>query len=386
MADSILSAKNNSEDNKQKDEQESVPFWERDLGGGGPAKPKLFKPKQLIQMYRGIGGMLKVQMTTSDALYYYAKGLPDKDMAQSLDKIREDIANGLNVHDAFERSQRFNPMTIGLVKSGSQAGRLDDAFKALAKRLETDIRFKKKVQKVVVIPCVIIPILLITFIIAQVKLVPQVEDMILGVGAEPDPVSKAAFAMSHFIQNAWHVIIILLLSIVGSLVFISKFRMFVLELLMTKVRMLRLLVMGLRQLTLLSTIKLLHSNGINLVQSLRGAAVTVTGSPLEQEVLEAADKYERMGLNFSMALSKYTSLDEQVCHMMAIGEQTASIDENLQFLADMYEDEAENQMEGLTQIINVVVLFVAVCLIGAVFLSTFLPIVLMGPGLMQNAL
>ena len=79
-------------------------------------------------------------------------------------------------------------------------------------------------------------------------------------------------------------------------------------------------------------------------------------------------------------------MDEQVVHMMAIGERSASIDNQLKMLADMYEEEAENYMNDFTQVLNFIVLMLAVSLIAAVFIGTFLPIFMMGPKMMQSGI
>lgn len=367
-------------------EEKKVPFWEKDvpfLSGSGGGKTK-FKSKELIQFYRGVGSMLRAQMNTSDALNYYSKGLPNKKFADKLRGIRDDISRGMSAKEGFSRANCFNDMTIGLVQSGSDAGRLDEAFKALANRLETDMVFKKKIKKVVLIPSIVIPILILTFIVSQLKVVPQVEEMILGAGAEPDALSQVAFNFSHLVQDYWVYFLIILTITVLTIVFSDAVKNLILNMLMAKWRLLRQLIMSLRQMTLLSTMGLLHSNGISLAKSIRVSAQTVKGSNLHNEIIEAADRYEKTGIPVSVAFERFTSIDEQVCHMLAVGERSAAIDENLEMLANMYEEEAENHMETLTNLINALVMFVAVGLIAAVFISAFLPVFLMGPRLMQQ--
>ena len=58
-------------------------------------KPKEFKKKELVQMFRGISSMLRAQINTADALKYYAQGLDNKIMAEALLRIREDINAGI---------------------------------------------------------------------------------------------------------------------------------------------------------------------------------------------------------------------------------------------------------------------------------------------------
>lgn len=350
------------------------------------SKPKEFTKKELVDMFRGIGSMLKAQINTADALKYYAQGLPDKSMVASLDAIREDIGAGMNVHEAFRRTQRFNDTIIGLIQAGSDAGQLHQAFQSLATRLTSELKFTKALKKATVTPGIIIGVLLGAFIISQVKIVPQVEEMLSGVGQAPDGLTAISFKVSHFTQAIWHVFVI---SVIATGVIIAKsekVRGVIMGVAMSKWRLFRLLIMALRQMTFISTIKLLHSNGINLAKSIRVSANSVKGTPFYNELREAADKYEHSGVPLSTAFAKYTSVDSQVTHMLSIGEKSASLDSQLEMLSEMYEEDAENHMAAFAAAISFAVLLIAVGLIGAVFIGTFLPIFLMGPKMMQSGI
>ena len=146
------------------------------------------------------------------------------------------------------------------------------------------------------------------------------------------------------------------------------------------------MIMSLRQMTLLSTIRLLYSNGINLAKSLRVGANSVKKTPFYAELNKAADAYEKSGVPLSTAFSKYTSVDPQVVHMLAIGERSASLDTQLHMLSDMFEEDADQLMDDFSQFISLVVMIIAVVLIAAVFLGTFMPIFMMGPQMMKEAM
>lgn len=350
------------------------------------SKPKEFTKKELVDMFRGIGSMLKAQINTADALKYYAQGLPDKSMVASLDAIREDIGAGMNVHEAFRRTQRFNDTIIGLIQAGSDAGQLHQAFQSLATRLTSELKFTKALKKATVTPGIIIGVLLGAFIISQVKIVPQVEEMLSGVGQAPDGLTAISFKVSHFTQAIWHVFVISVIAIGVTIAKSEKVRGVIMGVAMSKWRLFRLLIMALRQMTFISTIKLLHSNGINLAKSIRVSANSVKGTPFYNELREAADKYEHSGVPLSTAFAKYTSVDSQVTHMLSIGEKSASLDSQLEMLSEMYEEDAENHMAAFAAAISFAVLLIAVGLIGAVFIGTFLPIFLMGPKMMQSGI
>jgi len=345
-----------------------------------------FKKKELIHLFRGLASMLKAQINTSDALRYYSQGLPNKVMAATLEKIRLDTESGMSVHEAFRKTGRFDDMTIGLIQAGGDSGQLNRAFRELADRLKSDLYFHKQVRKAVLLPSIVISVLIGAFIVSQVKIVPQVEGMLEQVRQKPDGLTAIAFKVSHATQALWHFVVLGLITGVVTIWRSEIVRNAITSIVMSKWRILSQLVMSLRQMTFLSTMELLYSNGINLAKSMRVAANSIKTTPLYPEIRKAADQYEHSGVPLSLAFSKFTSVDEQVVHMMAIGERSASIDNQLKMLADMYEEEAENYMNDFTQVLNFIVLMLAVSLIAAVFIGTFLPIFMMGPKMMQSGI
>lgn len=337
-------------------------------------------------MFRGLASMLKAQINTSDALKYYSQGLPNKVLAATLDKIRLDTDAGISVNEAFRKTGRFDDMTIGLIQAGEDSGQLNRAFRELANRLKSDLHFQKQVRKAVLLPGIVITVLVGAFIVSQIKIVPQVEAMLLQVKQKPDGMTAIAFKVSHATQALWPFVVLGAIAL-GIMIWRSEaFRNTITSLAMSKWRLLSLLIMSLRQMTFLSTMELLYGNGITLAKSMRVAANSVKSTPLYGEIRNAADQYEHSGVPLSLAFSKFTSLDEQVVHMLAIGERSASIDNQLKMLSEMYEEEADNYMNDFTQTLNFIVLMAAVSLIAAVFIGTFLPIFLMGPKMMQSGI
>jgi type II secretory pathway component PulF len=350
------------------------------------AKVKPFSKKVLVDLFRGLGSMLRAQINTADALKYYSNDLPDKVLSGTLLQIREDIAKGMNVHEAFRRTGRFNDTIVGLIQAGSDAGQLHHAFNSLAARLKSELHFSKQLKKATVTPCVIICVLIGAFITSQVKIVPQVEEMLSGVGAKPDGITALSFKVSHFTQSVWPVFVAILVGLALVIYRSGHVQSVILGLAMSRWRLLRQLIMSLRQLTFLSTIRLLHSNGINLAKSIRVSANSVRNTPLYDELRTAADKYEHSGVPLSTAFAKYTSVDSQVTHMLSIGEKSASLDSQLEMLSEMYEEDAQNYMAAFAATISFIVLIIAVSLIAAVFIGTFLPIFMMGPKMMQSGI
>lgn len=359
------------------------PLFSRTIGSG---KPKQFTKKELVALFRGVGSMLRAQINTADALKYYCHGLPNKPMVEALTRVGADINAGMNIHEAFRRTGRFSDTIIGLIQAGSDAGQLHEAFRSLATRLTSELYFQKQLRKSTVMPGVIISVLFGAFIISQVKIVPQVEEMLAGVGQKADGLTAISFKISHFTQAAWPMIVAAIIAAAVTIFRSVHVRNLILGFAMSRWRLLRQLVLGMRQMTFLGTMRLLHSNGINLAKSIRVSANSVRNTPYYTELRNAADKYEHSGVPLSTAFAKYTSVDPQVTHMLAIGEKSASIDSQLEMLCEMYEEDATNNMTTFAATVNFLVLLIAVGLIAAVFVGTFLPIFLMGPKMMQSGI
>ena len=345
-----------------------------------------FNEKEQIKFYRGMASMLRSQINTGDAIKYYAHGVANRALAEKILSVQTHIAAGIPIHEAFRKTDLFDSTTIGLIQAGTDSGQLHEAFSAVSHRIKTAREFKVKVRKAVAVPCAVIGILIFAFIMSQIKIVPQVETMLEGARQKPDAFTRLIFHMSHFTQSVWHIGVLSIIGVIAAVLISSKLRNIILNLAMSKWRVLRNLVMGLRQMTFLGTMHMLHSNGINLAKSIATSANSVKGTPMHDELLTAAEKYQETGLPVSEAFRKFTSCDPQIGHMLFIGERSASIDTQLKMLADMYEEDTRAATEDFTATLGFIVMIIAVILIATVFIGTFLPIFMMGPKMMKSGI
>lgn len=348
-------------------------------------KPGLMPQRELIRFCRGMASMLKARITASDALKYYAQDHPDESVRKALESARSSIEAGVPLHAALAKTGRFEDKLIGLIQAGSNSGQLHRAFSSVAERMRKEQAFRGKVRKATLLPSGIIFVLLSLFIVAQVKIVPQVEKLLSDVKQEPDKFCKILFDLSHVTRVVWPFVMGTLVTIVIVFWKCSTVRNTVLYLLMSKWRLLRQMIMGMRQMLFLGSLHLMHSNGLTLVQCIETAAATVKGTPFFAELLEVARRYRTLGIPFSEAIKKYSSCDDQVSHMISIGERASSIDVQLELLVTMYEEDTDRMMEDLTQVMNLAVLMLASVLIACVFIGAFLPIFLMGPKMMNGS-
>ncbi len=354
---------------------------------GTPKREKSNKAvsrKELIKLFRGLASMLKANISTADALLYYAQGLPDPQLQSSLMNIRNRLEAGLPVHIAFAKEQKFDGTIITIIEAGADAGQLGEAFASLARRIKIKLQFASKLRSALLVPSLVILFQIGLFIYSQIFVVSQVEETLKSVRQEPDPISVAIFAFSHVVQNTWPFFIIGLVTFIVALFRSENFRQKLLIFFMKHWRLLTKLVMGLRQSAYIGTLQMLYANGINLARASALSARVVQGTPMYPDFIKASQVYESSGVPFAEALKRNTSLDPQVVHMIGIGERSASLPQQLELLRDIYEEDTAAVMADFTQVINFITLAMAVVLIGFVFTGSMLPIFLMGPRMMQS--
>ncbi len=345
-----------------------------------------YPPKELIKLCRAMASMLRANINTADALKYYSNGHPSPFVRATLKTVRDQIDTGQPAYAAFAKSGKFDDKFISLVRAGTDAGQIDQAFESIAHRLKKESEFKSKMRKATVMPCCIIFALIMLFIGAQLRIIPEIEKIIRDVGQEPDTLSGILFKMSHVTQKIWGLIVGGLVGSVATFLFVPKVRNAVTFFMMARWRLLRRLVMGMRQLLFLGTMEMLHSNGINLFKSVEISAESLKGTPMHDELLNAGKRYIETGLPFSEAIRKFTSCDPQIAHLISIGEKSSSLALQLKLLTNMYEEDVDQIVNEFAQVVNIIVLMAAAILITMVFIGAFLPIFLMGPKMMNSAM
>lgn len=363
-------------------------------GHHGPEKKPLFSSsdrkskfptKELIKLSRGLGSMLRANINTADAIKYYSSGHPSPLVRGTLKSVRENIEGGLPAYSAFEKTERFDDKFISLVRAGCDSGQLSKAFESIAKTLKKEAEFKSKMRKATMMPSIIIFALIMLFIGAQLQIIPQIEKILDDMNQEPDAISGFLFKLSHLTQKIWVLLVGSMLGAVFSFLFIEKVRNGVTFFMMSKWRLLKKLIMGMRQLLFLGSLEMLHSNGINLSRAVEISAESLKGTPMFEELIQAGQRYVETGLPFSEAIRKFTSCDPQVSHLIAIGERSSSLGEQLHLLNEMYEEDVEQIVQQFATTVNLIVMMMAALLITAVFIGAFLPIFLMGPKMMSGS-
>jgi type IV pilus assembly protein PilC len=344
--------------------------------------PKPFPTKPLIVMCKSVAAMLDAQIPLPRALDFYLARVNQPDQRMALKSVAVAIDRGDDNHKAFSATGRFDPTFIGLVKAGTMASNLSAALRALARRMKTNVEFVGKLRKALLTPCAILVFLWCLLIYSMTGLVPHVEEMLNGLHAPPDGFSTIIFGFSHIFKASYIPITIAVIVFVLACWLNRSFRTAVFKLIMSRWKLLRQIIMGFRQLTFIGTFEMLLSNNIPIADSLETCSRTLRNTPMEKELLLVKEKVA-LGMNLGEAIRKYASFDAQLSHMIEVGEKASNLSEQLLLLRDLYEEDSAQRIELFTGFVGVASKIVTVSIIAAIYLGTYMPIVLAGPKMMN---
>jgi type IV pilus assembly protein PilC len=346
---------------------------------------KPFPRKPLIVMCTSVAAMLDAQIPLPRALEFYNARLSKEDLRLTLKSVAAAVDRGDDNHKAFAATRRFDATFIGLVKAGTMASNLSAALRALARRMKTNAEFQGKLRKALLTPCGVLAFLWCLLIYSMTALIPNVEQMLKDMRAEPDAFSGAVFGFSHFFQAAYIPTTITVIAVLLISWRSVSFRNMIFKAILSRWKLLREIIRGFRQLTFIGTFEMLIGNNIPIADALDTTSRTLKNTPHEKELQEVKSKLA-LGMNLGEAIRKYTTFDPQLSHMVEIGEKASNLTEQLRLLRDLYEEETGDRIEFFTGLVGVASKIVTVSVIGAIYLGSYLPIIMAGIKMMSGGM
>ena len=267
----------------------------------------------------------------------------------------------------------FNTLYVAMIRAGESAGVMGEVLDQLEMFNEIDIKTKKSIKKATRYPMMVMGVMVLASGFAVVKIVPTFATMLTGMGAELPLLTRMLLAASDFAQNYG---LFVVLGIVAIIVGFKQFKKTPAGTLAVDKLKLNLPVAK----TLLRTaiisrftlvLKTLITSGTQIVDALEIAKNTIDNKVYEQVISDGRDKIIQ-GQPIHVALEN-EYIPSVALNMIAIGEETGSLDKMLGSVADFYLVELEDKLDGLTAAIEpLVTIFIGVFVAGFVA-SIFLP-------------
>ncbi len=334
-------------------------------------------PKDVAVFTRQLSTMIAAGIPVAQSFDIVAKGHENPSMRELVGNIRQDIESGTSMTEALGKHPLyFDELYCNLVSAGEQAGILDAILDRLATYKEKIESIKGKIKSALFYPTAVIVVAFIITSILMIFVIPQFESLFQGFGADLPAFTKFVVQISNAFKNWWYVIFG---SIIGTVVgFGYAYRR------STKMQhtmdrlLLRVPVIGeiVRKATIARfarTLSTMFAAGVPLVEALDSVA-GASGNRVYYEGTMAIKSDVTTGLQLQAAMGSTDLFPNMVVQMVAIGEESGELDSMLAKVADIFEQEVDDAVAGLSSLLEPIIMVFLGVVIGGLVVAMYLPI------------
>jgi type IV pilus assembly protein PilC len=295
-------------------------------------------------------------------------------------KIKSDIESGSNLSDAMRKHPKvFNSLYANLVEAGEAGGILDTILSRLANYIEKALALKKKVKSAMVYPTAIVTVACTVVAFLMVFVIPTFATMFEGGGAELPGPTALVMDVSNFFTNQWYYIIggPILFFILFKKVYATERGNIEIDRFALKLPIFGMLIRKVSTAKFSRTLGTLLSSGVPLIEAMDICARTAGNKIVEIAILNSIEAIKE-GETIAAPLARENVFPPMVIQMIDVGESAGALDAMLSKIADFYDEEVDTAVDGLTALLEPMLMVFLGVLVGFIVVAMYLPIFKMG--------
>lgn len=342
-------------------------------------RSKKVKLKDLVVFTRQLSTMVTAGVPLTRALSTMQNQADNKYFREVIGNITKDVEGGMSLADSFEKYPNiFSDIYVNMVRAGEAGGILDDILKRLAAQVEQESSMRKKIKSAMTYPIVILTITIIAFFGIMIFIIPKISKILHDL-AGPDvklPIyTQVLLSLSNFMQNYF---IILIVAFVVMFFLTRRYiktpkGKYKYHALLLRIPVVNVIIIKVAIARFSRTFASLMSAGVAVLDALEVTGGAIGNKVIEEELKKAAVEVKN-GKPLSQPLSKSKYFPPIVSQMLAVGEETGQIDTVLIKVADFYEEEVSALIDGLSSIIEPLMIIILGTIVGLIAASVMGPI------------
>ena len=326
---------------------------------------------------RQMATMLSAGVPLVQAFDIVGRGHANPTMQELIMSIRADVQSGTSLTNALRKHPLyFDDLFCNLVHAGEEAGVLDTLLDRIATYKEKTDSIKKKIKKAMVYPATVIAVGIVVTAIILMFVVPVFEDLFNSFGTGLPAFTQMVVDMSRFMRDYWWIVVLGLAVFVIIISAIWKRSARLRELF--DQAMLHMPIFGQvfhnSALARFSrTTSTMFAAGVPLVEALDSVA-GATGSVVYGKAVHSIRDDVATGQSLHLAMEQQVLFPHMVKQMIAIGEESGSLEDMLSKVADYYEEEVDNAVDAISSLMEPLIMVVLGTLVGGLVVAMYLPI------------
>lgn len=341
-----------------------------------PGFEKGVKLKDLAIMSRQASTMLTSGLSLLKALTILADQTESKKLKEILAKVRDEVEQGVSLSDAVAKYPvDFPPIMINMIRAGEAGGFLDKAMDSIATNFEKEHKLRSTIKSAMTYPVVVLVMSLVSVVVMLVFIVPIFSKMFAGLGSALPWPTQALVVLSH--AMVWIAPALAVVSVAVWLWYRVNKNTDRVRAFLDPIK-LRMPIFGqLNRKIVIARFARNFSNmigaGVPILQALQIVG-QVSNNFVVQKALERVSDSVRKGESINAPLQRENVFPQMVSQMVAVGEDSGSMETMLEKIAVFYDDEVEATTEALTSLIEPLLIAFLGVVVGGMIVALYLPI------------
>lgn len=363
--------------------------WTRGAGGASKGMqmelklPRIFtrkvKPKELTVFTRQLATLVEAGLPLLRGLRILLKQEKHPSLKEALGTMGEAVEGGSTFSEALAQFPRiFDHLFVNMVKAGEAGGVLEVVLARLAEFMEKSERIKGKVKSAMIYPIVVLVAAMGILAFMLTSVIPKFEEIFSDLleGAELPAVTRFVIGLSNLVKNHGLLVLgfIAIAVILTRLWGRTKGGRLVLDKVSLKAPLFGQLFTKTAVARFTRTLGTLMNSGVPVLQALNIVRDTAGNEVIARAIQQVHDSVKE-GDNMAMPLESARVFPPMVVSMVDVGEETGALPEMLTRIADNYDDEIDSTVEGLTSIIEPIMIIMLALIIGTIVIAMFLPLI-----------
>jgi len=332
--------------------------------------------KDKIVFTRQLATLIGAGLPLAQSLHTVLEQTQNKRLQAVIQEITASVEGGKTLSESFgKHTNIFDPVFISLISAGEVSGTLDESLQRIANQQEKDAAITSKIKGAMTYPIIVLFVIFGVMAFMLFTVVPQVEKLYKDLKKDLPLITQIMVSVADFLSNFWWLAIIIIglgvyfivqyLKTESGIKFKDTFKL--------NVPIFGVMFRKLYMARFTRTAQTLLSTGVSMLDMLKITSTAINNTILAKSITRAAEKV-RGGKALSVAIQPEDYILPLVPQMIKIGEQSGRIDEMMGKVAQVYEDELDEQIRTISTSIEPILMVVLAVVAGGMVGAILLPI------------
>jgi type IV pilus assembly protein PilC len=346
------------------------------IRGGGKVQPQ-----DIAVFARQLATMMSAGIPMVQAFEIIGNGHEKPAVQKLVLDIKANIEGGSTLHESLAKHPLyFDDLFVNLVEAGEHAGALETLLDKIATYKEKTEALKKKIKKALFYPIAVLVVAVIVSVILLIFVIPQFESLFKGFGADLPAFTQMVVNMSKFMQHqGWIVGVVIGGGVYGFMYFHKRSRNMrrVLDRMALKFPIVGPILVKSAIARFARTLSTMFAAGVPLVEAMQSVAGATGNIVYEEGTMRMKDEVAT-GQRLQRAMENTGLFPNMVVQMIAVGEESGSLDTMSAKVAEFYESEVDNAVDSMASLMEPMIMAVLGVLVGGMVIAMYLPIFKLG--------